>query len=67
MSGRLLLALLVPALAVAAVVDNRIEDSTSECTSRADVATCLGVRAIAALDRAARMNDIPVFEGQCEQ
>ncbi|BES96520.1 Protein of unknown function (DUF1676) [Nesidiocoris tenuis] len=67
MTGSYLFVLLVvPALTFAAVADNRIEDSTSslaDCSSRPDVTTCLGARAIATLDRAARMNDIPLFEG----
>ncbi|KAF6208867.1 hypothetical protein GE061_014609 [Apolygus lucorum] len=64
MTGRFLILLVVLGVSSAAVLDNRIEDSSApDCGSRSDVTTCLGARAIAALDRAARMNDIPVFEG----
>ncbi|XP_014254111.1 uncharacterized protein LOC106669281 [Cimex lectularius] len=53
---------LLPALAIGAVLDNRVEDA-GDCSSREDVVSCLGVRAIAAMDRASRMADIQLASG----
>jgi hypothetical protein len=46
-----------------AVVDNRVDDDWSGCGGREDALSCLGARAVAAMDRAARMADIQLLPG----
>lgn len=57
------LLLFVVSQVYSAIVDNRVDDTITECTKHEDLLTCLGTRAIAAIDRAGRMSDIPIMDG----